>query len=246
MRILNHLLRVFFVAFIIGFFGYTQAHAENSLIEVFKKNPEWTGTVDGSYSLFVTFRISGNPEKLESVTYRWERGEKRNGVNFKLDNENVEFMIPPASRERWYKLALTNEETLLGSLTGLSKNGNPFDLYVTLRPASAEEVREATAGERPREGETKLTPDEVRATFIGKPWHSPNGAFLFRKEGTYTYKRFNQSEPRGTWSYRMNADGTLEGGSTSYTFYKNADGYRYFHSRSGQFYLAIPNREPFL
>lgn len=97
-----------------------------------------------------------------------------------------------------------------------------------------------------RAGETKLTADEVRDIFIGKPWHGPNGAFLFREDGTYTYKNFDKSEPRGTWSYSMKADGTLEGGTTSYTFYKIDDGYRYFHSRSNRYYPARPNRPPFL
>lgn len=98
----------------------------------------------------------------------------------------------------------------------------------------------------PSAGETKLTPDEVRATFIGTPWHGPSGAFIFREDGTYTYKDFDDYEPRGTWSYTMKDDGTLEGGTTSYTFYKSADGYRYYHSKSDEFYRAIPNRPPFL
>ncbi len=110
---------------------------------------------------------------------------------------------------------------------------------------SAKETRMASATV-PRKGETKLTLDEVRTTFIGTPWHGPTGAFLFRADGTYTFKEFNESEPRGTWSYRNNADGTLETSSTSYTFYKSADGFRYFHSRSKKFYIAIPDKPPFL
>lgn len=98
-----------------------------------------------------------------------------------------------------------------------------------------------------RAGETQLTPEEVRATFIGTPWHGPGGAFLFRENGTYTYKDFDKSEPRGTWSYSMRADGSLEGGSTTYSFYRNDDGsYRYFHSRSNNYYPARPNKPPFL
>ena len=91
-------------------------------------------------------------------------------------------------------------------------------------------------------GEVKLTPDEVRATFIGIPWHGPFGAFIFRKNGTYTYKKFGKSGPLGTWSYKMQKDGALAGYSTSYTFYKDGENYRYFHSRSGKYYRAIPNR----
>ena len=88
----------------------------------------------------------------------------------------------------------------------------------------------------------QLTPDEVKATFIDIPWHGPGGAFLFRSDGTYTYQEHSASNPRGTWSYIMEDDGTLTGVSTSYTFYKGPSGYAYYHSRSGQTYVAYPNR----
>lgn len=220
--------------------------AETPLVEVLKANPEWVGTVDETYSLAVTFRVSDNLTKLENVSYRWERGEKRNATKFKLGDATIEFLIPPERRNRWYDLTLTKDGTLKGSLTGILRDGSgTFDMSVFLRPVDAEEARAAWVVE-PREGETKLTPDEVRATFIATPWHGPSGAFIFRMDGTYTYKNFNASEPRGTWSYRMKDDGTLEGATTSYTFYKNADGYRYFHSRSNRFYPATPNMSPFL
>ena len=94
---------------------------------------------------------------------------------------------------------------------------------------------------------TQLTPEEVQNVFIGTPWYGPNGAFLFRKNGTYTYKRFDRSSPRGTWSYEMLANGKLSGSSTDYTFYRLKDGrYQYFHSRSGRYYPARPNKPPFL
>ena len=219
--------------------------AETPLVELLKANPEWAGTVDGTYSLAVTFRVSGDPGELEGVSYHWERGKKRDGYDFKLDDKKVEFLILPAWRKRWYKLTLTSEGFLQGSLTGLSKGGNPFELFVLLEPVGAEEARAAQV-DSPREGETKLTPDEVLATFIGTPWHGPSGAFLFRENGTYTYKDFDKSEPRGTWSYTMKADGTLESSYASYTFYKYAHGYRYYHSRVERFYPATPNMPPFL
>ena len=219
--------------------------ADSSLVQILKANPDWAGTADGTYSLAITFRISGDPGELEGVSYRWQQGIKRNGVDFKLDDKNVEFMILPAWRKRWYRLKHTSDGFLEGSLTGLSKNGNPFELFVLLQPVSAEEARAAPM-DRPQEGETKLSPDEVRATFIGTPWHGPSGAFIFREDGTYTFKNFDKSEPLGPWSYTITADGTLEGDTTSYTFYKSADGYRYYHSRSERFYPAKPNMPPFL
>ena len=104
----------------------------------------------------------------------------------------------------------------------------------------------AACAATPREGEVQLSLADVQETFIGTPWHGPGGAFIFRDDGTYTYKDFGKATPRGTWSYTIESDGTLRGSSTSYTFYKNGDGYRYYHSRSGQFYSASPNKEPFL
>lgn len=91
-------------------------------------------------------------------------------------------------------------------------------------------------------GEVKLSPAEVRSTFIGTPWHGPDGAFIFREEGTYSYKDFGNSQPRGTWSYIMLEDGTLEGSSTTYTFFRSGNSFRYFHGRSCKYYRAIPNR----
>lgn len=94
--------------------------------------------------------------------------------------------------------------------------------------------------------ERKLTAAEVREIFIGTPWHGPSGAFLFREDGTYTYKDFASSTPRGTWDYEMTAEGVIEGETTNYTFYEGPDGYRYFHSRSSQFYPAEPNKPDFM
>ena len=85
-------------------------------------------------------------------------------------------------------------------------------------------------GQRPNE--VQLTPAEVKSTFIGTPWEGPGGVFLFRENGTYTYQNFKVSYPRGTWPYVIEKDGTLNGGTTSYTFYKDGDEYRYYHSYS--------------
>lgn len=94
---------------------------------------------------------------------------------------------------------------------------------------------------------TQLTPTEVRTVFIGTPWHNPSGAFLFREDGTYTYKDFDKPTPRGTWDYEMQEDGTLKGGTTNYTFYRLNDGsYEYYHSQSNRYYSAKPNQPPFL
>ena len=90
---------------------------------------------------------------------------------------------------------------------------------------------------------TPLTKTEVQEQFIGIPWHGPSGAFLFRKDGTYTYQDFNRSKPSGAWSYRILKDGTLKGHTTSYTFYRRNNGkYLYYHSKSRKNYKAIPNK----
>lgn len=95
-----------------------------------------------------------------------------------------------------------------------------------------------------RAGE-QLTKDEVVATFIGKPWHGPNGAFLFRKDGSYVYERFGESRLRGPWRYEIESDGMLSSEYTNYTFYKTVNGYRYVHSRSGRYFSASPNQPSF-
>ncbi len=89
---------------------------------------------------------------------------------------------------------------------------------------------------------TQLTPAEVRAIFIGTPWKNNDGVFLFRDDGTYSYRRLNEVTERGTWEYQMLEDGTLTGGSTNYTFYRRNNGkFVYFHSRSRKHFPAIPN-----
>jgi hypothetical protein len=99
-----------------------------------------------------------------------------------------------------------------------------------------------TASQQTAEAKTKLSPAEVQEIFIGTPWHGPSGAFLFRKDGTYTYQDFHKSEPRGTWPYKMRNDGTLDGYSTKYTFYRLKNGkFSYYHSKSRKTYKAIPN-----
>ena len=91
---------------------------------------------------------------------------------------------------------------------------------------------------------TKLSPAEVQQVFIGTPWNGPNGVFLFRKDGTYTYQKFGSGKPLGTWSYKMRTDGKIDGETTSYTFYRRSNGkFQYHHSKSGKFYKAVPNKK---
>ncbi len=90
--------------------------------------------------------------------------------------------------------------------------------------------------------EVQLSPQEVRDTFIGTPWHTITGAFLFKEGGTYTYKRFDSPDPLGEWGFKMQTDGSLKGETTTYTFYRDGDSYRYYHSRSKRYFPAVPNR----
>ena len=95
----------------------------------------------------------------------------------------------------------------------------------------------------PAQAATKLTPAEVRQVFIGTPWQNNDGAFLFNEDGTYSYQDFNSNKPRGVWKYRMLKNGTLDGGTTRYTFYRRKNGkYYYHHSRSNRNYPAYPNK----
>lgn len=88
-----------------------------------------------------------------------------------------------------------------------------------------------TAGTADR---TQLSADEVRATFVGVPWRSPNGRFLFSRDGTYTYVR-NDGRRGGPWSYTLRADGVIVGATTNYTFFRRQSGsYVYRHSRTGR------------
>jgi len=88
-----------------------------------------------------------------------------------------------------------------------------------------------------------LSPQEVSQTFIGTPWHSEHGAFLFREDGTYSYWEFGKNSPRGTWRYDMLGNGALEGGSTRYRFFRTDEGrYFYHHSRSDANYPAFPDK----
>ena len=89
----------------------------------------------------------------------------------------------------------------------------------------------------------QLSPSQVRQIFIGKPWHSPSGAFFFSTNGTYTYKPHRPSKSIGWLKYRVLGDGTLDGPKTSYTFYKNGSGYQYYHSKSKRFISAWPNKK---
>ncbi len=92
-------------------------------------------------------------------------------------------------------------------------------------------------------GRVQLSPSEVRSTFIGTPWHGPSGSFLFETSGTYSFFKFDENREYGTWAYRMLQDGTLSGVSTHYRFYRDGDKYWYFHTRSGRYYRAYPNRK---
>jgi hypothetical protein len=87
----------------------------------------------------------------------------------------------------------------------------------------------------------RLTAEQVRSTFIGREWSQGSGTFLFAPDGTYRYDEPRMSA-RGTW--RMDESGVLctintaSGVRTCYTFYRQGDGYRYWHDRSRRFWPA--------
>jgi len=88
---------------------------------------------------------------------------------------------------------------------------------------------------------TRLTADEVRATFVGKPWKGSSGIFFFRPNGTYIYTSRKTTTEWGPWRYRINQDGSVTGSSATYTFYRIGPAYRYHNSETGEFYLAFPD-----
>lgn len=87
----------------------------------------------------------------------------------------------------------------------------------------------------------RLTADQVRATFVDREWSQGNGSFMFAKDGTYSYSDPSFSA-KGT--YQIADDGILctvnsgSGTRTCYTFYRDGNGYRYWHDRSGRFWPA--------
>lgn len=94
---------------------------------------------------------------------------------------------------------------------------------------------------RPAEAQTYLSREEATELFVGKAWHGPTGVFLFRTDNTYTFMEFD-SKRKGTWSYQILSDGTFNGNSTTYRFFKRNNGeYGYRHGRSNRNYRAIPN-----
>lgn len=97
-----------------------------------------------------------------------------------------------------------------------------------------------TAGPEGARG-TLLTAEEVRATFIGRPWKGSAGVFFFRPDGTYVYTSEKTTTQWGPWRYRINDDGTVSGASATYTFYRIGPGYRYHNSDTDEFYRAIPD-----
>ena len=112
--------------------------AETALIELLKATPKWFGAVGEGNQFAVTFDVVGDPPALESISYRWGQSRERDAVEFKLGKADIEFMIPPESRNRWYKLVLTKDGALRGSLTGLIRDkSRSFYNFVLLRPVGA-------------------------------------------------------------------------------------------------------------
>lgn len=90
---------------------------------------------------------------------------------------------------------------------------------------------------------TRLTAEEVRATFVGKRWEGSSGVFLFLEDGTYTYKSTKTTTEWGPWRYTINQDGSVTGATATYTFYRIGSAFRYHNSESNEFYLALPVKD---
>jgi len=87
----------------------------------------------------------------------------------------------------------------------------------------------------------RLTADQVRSTFIDREWTQGEGTFMFAGDGTY---RYADSRMKASGTYQVGDDGVLctsnagSGVRTCYTFYRDGDGYRYWHDRSGRYWPA--------
>ena len=85
---------------------------------------------------------------------------------------------------------------------------------------------------------TKLTKLEVQQVFIDRSWGNRHGTFLFRSNGTYTWKSADGSTTVNA-KFTFKKDGSLKGNTTTYRFYKNTNGtYKYYHTRSRKYYKA--------
>lgn len=93
---------------------------------------------------------------------------------------------------------------------------------------------------------SRLTADEVRSTFVDRPWSQGSGEFLFERSGKY---RYADSKFKAHGTYVIAKDGVLcttndavGGGApnrrTCYTFYREGNGYKYYHDRSGKYWPA--------
>ncbi|MEM7423609.1 MAG: hypothetical protein AAF334_07780 [Pseudomonadota bacterium] len=87
---------------------------------------------------------------------------------------------------------------------------------------------------------TRLTPAEVISIFIGRPWRSEKGEFLFGEDGLYRYRSATTTTEWGPWPYRLTDQGALVGPSATYTFFRLGGAYRYYNSETDAFYLAFP------
>lgn len=87
----------------------------------------------------------------------------------------------------------------------------------------------------------RLTADQVRSTFIDREWSQGEGTFMFAKDGSY---RYADSRMTASGTYQVADDGVLctantgSGLRTCYTFYRDGNGYRYWHDRSGRYWPA--------
>jgi hypothetical protein len=87
----------------------------------------------------------------------------------------------------------------------------------------------------------RLTAEQVRSTFVDREWSQGQGTFLFSRDGTYRYAD-SRMTAQGTW--QMDNDGVLctinsrSGVRTCYTFYRDGNGYRYWHDRERRYWPA--------
>lgn len=96
-----------------------------------------------------------------------------------------------------------------------------------------------------QEAAQPLTTEEVKATFIGKSWTQGTGDFMFEENGMYSYSD-SEIKVHGVYEVAENgilcatnaADSEAPNRRTCFTFYREGDGYKYFHDRTGKYFPA--------
>lgn len=89
-------------------------------------------------------------------------------------------------------------------------------------------------------GYQRMGPRDVVETFIGAPWSNGKGVYLFRADGTYRFTRDGSGQVLGPWPFVVYDDGTIQGPTATFAFFRTPTGYVYENVESGIVVPAYP------